>query len=96
MQSWNMVGTPPHTPIRSSAMVASISAGSNRSWKTMAPPATIFRQQMSLTDPTWLTGRLQMIFSSLPPRAVDPVTPHQQTPRWVSSAPLGRPVLPEV
>ena len=83
---------------RSRAMMSSALAGSNRGSKvSVAAEATdTFSPQVSPN--TWNSGRQPMITSSGPTsnRVREEISALATSPAWVSSAPLGRPVVPEV
>ena len=93
-----MVGTPSKIVTLSRWMISSARAGSNLGSSVSVPAAATVAFSPQVRPKTWNSGRQPMVtspawfFSSV--RAV--ISALRTRPAWVSSAPLGRPVVPEV
>ena len=79
-------------------MMSSTWTGSNLGSRVRVPPAATVAFSPQVRPNTWNSGRQPIVTSSGPPRSrVRAVRVALRiSPAWVSSAPLGRPVVPEV
>ena len=93
-----MVGTPSKTVTPSRWMMSSALAGSNRGSRVSVPAVATLAFSPQVRPKTWNSGRQPMMTSFwLTPSRVRAVRLALRTsPAWVSSAPLGLPVVPEV
>src|SRR4051794_10208099 len=103
--SWNtVVGTPATvvTPSRSTSSTAS--TGSHLYMRTTLPPAAVNGRRNDWSPPTWKNGNVSRVVGggaagpSPAARAPRYTTFMRKAPkfRWVATAPLGRPVVPDV
>jgi len=92
-----MVGTPEKIVHRYRAMASSTASGSNRGMSTSVPPnrTAVFR---TLDRPnTWNIGSTATLMSSSRnSNSSPPTVQFMYSSKWVSSAPLGLPVVPLV
>ncbi len=93
-----MVGTPANTFTRSRSMISNASSGVKRGSSVMVPPAAIDAFCTTVCPNEWNSGSAPNITSSPPTGTSRGTTTAQLISRfeWVSSAPLGLPVVPEV
>ena len=92
-----MVGTPSKMVIRSRWIAASAAAGVNRGTSDMVQPNRTQMSRMLDSPNTWNSGRAVITTSSGCTSNRRPgISAFMYSWRWVSSAPLGRPVVPEV
>ena len=93
----SMVGTPPITVHRSRSIMSRTSPGWNRGTIDRQPP---YRTLTLITDDspnTWKNGRTARVTSSLrAPNSWPAMVQFMYSRKWVSSAPLGFPVVPLV
>jgi hypothetical protein len=93
-----MVGTPSKIVTRSRWNMSSALAGSNLGSRVsvLAVATAAFSPQVSPN--TWNSGRQPMITSSglFSISVLEVIVALRTSPMWVSSAPLGRPVVPDV
>jgi hypothetical protein len=93
-----IVGTPCMIVTRSFSMTSMAAAGSNRGMSARDAPATVAALRPTTSPNTWKSGRQPITTSS---GVISWITWAERVAlrwmlRWVSSAPLGRPVVPEV
>ena len=93
-----IVGTPCMIVTRSFSMTSMAAAGSNRGMSASDAPAIVAALRPTTRPKTWKSGRQPMTTSS---DVISWITVAERVAlrwmlRWVSSAPLGRPVVPEV
>lgn len=93
-----IVGTPRKTVTRSRCRIRSAAAGSNRGSRVRVAPATTAALRAQVCPKAWNSGRPPNRTSSGPIRisVSTVVTALVDRLRWVSSAPFGVPVVPEV
>ena len=91
-----MAGTPMKAVARRCSMASSTSSGRKCGRKQVGMPAVA--RPSSVTKPMmWATGRLMTASSRRSgPGQAAPEATWPTSARWVSSAPLGAPVVPEV
>ncbi len=93
-----IVGTPCMIVTRSFSMTSMAAAGSKRGISASDAPAIVAALSPTTRPKTWKSGRHPMTTSS---GVISWITEAERwalrwTLRWVSSAPFGRPVVPEV
>ena len=93
----SIVGTAKKEVTRCCSITASVSAGSNRRTTTAHPPPSRAGLTVPLRPPMWNSGARARVRSacakSIP---MDWLTAFHVMLPWVSTAPLGRPVVPDV
>ena len=93
-----MVGTPAKSVTRSRATIAAASSGVKRGSKVKLPPTARVAFWMQVWPKEWKRGSVARATSSAQTGTRRGTTIVQLTRRfeWVSSAPFGLPVVPEV
>ncbi len=93
-----MVGTPSNTVARSRAMASSTVCGSKRGTRVSEAPLRTATFMVQVCPKMWNSGRQPTITSSDVSRwtSVTLTSVLWRSPAWVSAAPLGRPVVPDV
>jgi hypothetical protein len=93
-----MVGTPAKSVTRSRFTIAAASSGVKRGSSVKQPPTASVAFWMQVWPKEWKSGSVASATSSRPTGASFGTTIAQLISRlaWVSSAPLGFPVVPEV
>ena len=93
----SIVGTAKNDVTRCSSMTARVSVGSNRRTITAQPPRSRAGLTVPLRPPMWNSGARASVRSlPLKSRPMNWLTAFQVMFPWVRTAPLGRPVVPEV
>jgi hypothetical protein len=93
----SIVGTAKNEFTRCSSMTRSVSAGSNRRTITAQPPRSSAGFTVPLSPPMWNSGASASVRSTgVKSRPSAWLTAFHVMLPWVSTAPLGRPVVPEV
>jgi len=91
----SMAGTRNAWVMRSRSIAARNSAGSNVENATVCPPAQTVSSSMVMPA-TWKVGKgLPLTSSAANCQSCATVSQVDSRPRWVSTTPLGRPVVPE-
>ena len=92
-----MVGTPPRNVTRWRSMSCSTPGALNRGTSTSAPPTDSTALCMTVIPKAWNRGRATRA-TVLSSRSTRPAAARALDTRlaWVSSAPLGLPVVPDV
>ena len=106
-----MAGTPPKMVIRSRSMSSRARSGSKWCIMTSFPPAAVLETRMAWQPVAWKSGTdsrlefwtLPVGSATSPFRRIEPTVETKKRfirlemlLRWVPTAPLGRPVVPEV
>ena len=93
-----MVGTPSNTVTPSLAMMSSAPEGSKRDIRVTVDPAWMAALRQQVWPKAWKNGRHPRITSAVssPSRVVAMTWALRLRLKWVSSAPFGWPVVPEV
>ncbi len=92
-----MVGTPRKTVARSRSMASNTALGSNRGTSDSVPPNRMAMLSTLDRPKTWNSGRTANVTSSSRTSNRPPATVQfMNSWKWVSIAPLGRPVVPLV
>ena len=95
--AFHIVGTPAMIVRRSRRRRASIAAGSNRASSDSDPPPVNVAIMTEAWPKTWNSGSPVPVRSSVEPRLQSaPISPPDSRFPTVSSAPFGRPVVPDV
>jgi hypothetical protein len=93
----SIVGTAKNEFTRCASMTSSVPAASNPRTTTAHPPRSRVGFTVPLSPPMWNSGASARVRSSAVKSIPRPwLTAFQVMLPWVSTAPLGRPVVPEV